>query len=212
MKLLSLRVKRNSVGKTFPFDRVYLARHEDRAVFGEIFRYALILPYDGELKEMFEATTAEFIVKRGMERDDDATKTKALLPGQWRTLMSSEQWVIAVPLNAKYLGTVNKELPRYLVSPKWYAGRRGENRTEKSVFSKDSYLQTPSKNIRPICLACPRIFEHYTNKCKLGDAVCYSSMGLGQVSYFNEGLTPPLAPLTPDDEEVRGKLVQLGGV
>ena len=210
MKLLSLRVTRGAVGRMFPFDRVYLAPTEDHAVFAELFRYALVLPLQGHIKDMMTKLAIDASLSRSMERNSAEENPVPLKKEDWSALLEETEWTMAVPINAKYNKKMSTEVPRYLISEKWYRGARGANRPENLAFDTKTYLQTPKKNIKPVCLACPRIMLHYAGDCKLGDSVCYSHMGLGGISYFKEGLAKPEAPVTEADKEISEKVVQLG--
>lgn len=218
MQILCVRVAKGKVGVTFPFDRVYLAKYEDRAVFEALFRYALVLPIEGELKTMVHELEIDEVVTREMERDDEEETARAPKRGEWKRLFSRSEWVMAVPILPRFFRDAGHSMPKYLAAARWYGLKAGRNRKDREVFASRSFLQTPEKKIRPICVVCPRFIEHQAGECQLGQKVCYSSLGLGKLDYFAEGLSIPDAPLTPKDEELlaakepQKELVQLGGV
>lgn len=175
MEIFCLRVKQMVAGKQFPFDRVYLARYDDRMAFDQLFRYALVLPVEGPLKKMLknaiDKDTKE--VNRPHDRnDEDADNTC------WIDRLDVGEWVMAVPILPKWM---NQNLPRYLVAAGWY-GTEPKTKKQKertTPFTNRAYLQTPTRKIRPICVLCPRMIMHQNGECQIGEAVCYENLPIG---------------------------------
>lgn len=213
MDVYCLRVRKESAGKVFPFDRVYLAENGKHLVFKQMFRYALVMPVEAELKGMLK----EYVkIDKGdahpFHRDDTA------LPPtheNWSELLDATDWVMAVPVLPKYM---KGNMPRYLTAAGRYRVALEENggkpvrpyRQKKGVrvpaiedpFPSLTYLQTPEQNIRPVCIACPRFILHEQGHCRLGEPICYTSLALGVKNHFEEGLSAPAAPeniLTQED-------------
>lgn len=200
MDLYCLRVKSESAGRSFPFDRVYLARNGEHTVFKKLFRYALILPVEPGLKEnLIQNVEIEKGETHSFDRDDEAA---APTPSEWQEALEEGEWVMAVPILSKY---VAGNMPRYITAAGKYRnpsasnaptgrGRRGRVRlTVEEPFPTLTYLQTPEQNIRPVCVACPRFILHQNGHCRLGEQICYESLALGMQNHFKDALdTAPL--------------------
>lgn len=203
MDLYCLRVKRESAGRTFPFDRVYLARNGEHVVFKKLFRYALILPVESGLKEnLIQNVEIDKGEAHSFDRDDAAA---APTSSEWKEALEEGEWVLAVPILPKY---VAGNTPRYITAAGKYRlpsstnkavsgpGRRRRFRSTPQVdepFPTLTYLQTPEQNIRPVCVACPRFIMHQNGHCRLGEQICYESLALGMQNHFKEALDTPLA-------------------
>lgn len=201
--LYCLRVKRESAGKTFPFDRVYLAKNGEHGVFKKMFRYALILPVEENLKKLLlEHVTIEGGETHSFDRYDDAPAPNH---EEWTATLESDEWVMAVPILPKFVAS---NLPRYLTAAGKYrlpsaanVGSRSISRRRRNTihalaepFPNLTYLQTPEQNIRPVCVACPRFIMHQNGHCRLGETICYTSLAVGMTNHFQEGLDVPAAP------------------
>jgi hypothetical protein len=220
MEIHSLRVKRDEVGKKFPFDRVYLVKHDDRGAIKQMFRSALVMPVDGDIHKMLKSLEVDIVVERPNARDDDASAPRAPKPDELTKLLAKHDWHLVIPILSKWLRnheavTGKKEsrsalpvvddtgqnAPRYLMSGRWYRGRHSRTRQETPVLPSSSYLLANGKEIRPICVACPRMIQHQNGECQVGQAVCYDSLSLGIKNHFNEGLAAPQASFNPKEEQ-----------
>jgi hypothetical protein len=211
MQVHSLRIKRTFVGPTFPFDRVYLVNHEDRGIVPQLFRNALVMSVDDGLKKMLKEITLDTVQARPFERDDDESAPRSPTKDELsKILKKGTDWLMVVPILAKWLrnselGINKKETrsklpvldeegqaqPRYIMSKKWYHGRRSRGRQDSSPIPNQSYLLRDGKAIQPICVACPRMVQHQNGECQLGQRICYESLSLGLRNHFKEGLTAP---------------------
>jgi len=201
MDLYCLRVNRATAGKTFPFDRVYLTKNDQHSVFKKLFRYALILPVEQGLKNiLLDYVKIEAGETHEFDRNDQAL---APVDDDWRLLLETNEWVMAVPLLSKYVAS---NMPRYLTAAGKYRDstqkkvpKRRRNRITSSIaevadpFPTLTYLQTPEQNIRPVCVACPRFIMHQNGHCRLGEDICYTSLALGVHNHFKEGMEVPVA-------------------
>jgi hypothetical protein len=197
MDLYCLRVKREAAGKVFPFDRVYLARNGEHSIFKKLFRYALVLPVENTMKDLLlDHVQIEAGDTHAFNRNDDL---KGPTNEEWREALETGDWVMAVPILAKFVAS---NLPRYITAAGKYrlptnpAKPRRSRRRASSVGVADpfpalTYLQTPTENIRPVCVACPNFINHQNGHCRLGEDICYSSLGLGMTNHFQEGLALP---------------------
>lgn len=205
MDLYCLRVKRETAGKTFPFDRVYMARNGEHGVFKKLFRYALILPVETSLTNLLiDHVEIEAGEIHPFDRDDSKPP---LTHEDWKALITSEEWVLAVPILAKYMAS---SLPRYLTAAGKYRDPTGKPRRRRNKpamaevsepFPTLTYLQTPEQNIRPVCVACPNFINHQNGHCRLGEDICYTSLALGVHNHFQEGLDAPAAPNAEEHED-----------
>ena len=198
MDLYCLRVRRETAGKMFPFDRVYIARNGEHTVFKGMFRYALILPVEEGLKNLLldyvKIDTGEAIP---FDRDDNAP---VMIDAEWKALLDEGEWVMCVPILAKYVAS---NMPRYLTAAGKYRDPTGQVRRRRrnaeaipimlDPFPTLTYLQTPDQNIRPVCVACPNFINHQNGHCRLGEEICYSSLALGMGNHFQEGIDVPAA-------------------
>lgn len=194
MDVFSLRVNRTHAGRLFPFDRVYLVRHEKREVIEQLFRYAIVMPVDTALLDILLQLTPDEFVYRHQTRQEDEGKKKSLgdkAAASWGAQMRSGEWVMAVPILTKWAQKHMQNLPRYLTAKNYYAGAKGKAREAVSPYSNLTYLQLPGKKVRPVCVICPRFINHQNGECQPGQKVCYESLGLGLQSHFAEGLQAP---------------------
>lgn len=209
-KIYNLRVKRGVVGNGFPFDRVYLVRHGDHECLKELFRYALVMPVEGALKTMLiENARPEEYISRTVDRDDDAQEAVKLSEKKWRALLEEGHWVMAVPILTRY---IKGAIPRYITAARWYQdrykshGRKGREKlaSRESPFPGLTYLQTPEKNIRPICIMCPRYILHQNGECYPGQAICFEegNLTVGLENYFKEGLEKPKPEVNIKEPEI----------
>lgn len=198
MDLYCLRVRRETAGKQFPFDRVYIAKNGEHSVFKKLFRYALVLPVESNLKNMLlDYVKIDAGETHEHDRRDDAPAPN---DAEWREALETGDWVMCVPILAKYVAS---SMPRYLTAAGAYRQptgvvkrrrRRGSVPTMpgmKEPFPTLTYLQTPEQNIRPVCIACPNFINHQNGHCRLGEEVCYTSLALGMHNHFKEGLDVP---------------------
>jgi len=196
MEVFCLRVGKDTAGKSFPFDRVYIVNHDDRAVIEQLFRYALVLPIEGVLREQLESVQPREYRNRTFHRDDEENAAAKISQTDWKALFQDGSWIMTVPLLPKWM---KKNMPQYLVAEGWYARKteqvRGKGRVKQSSrespFTNMAYLQTPHKKIRPICVVCPRMVLHQNGDCNIGDKVCFESLPLGMVNHFEESLALP---------------------
>lgn len=207
MDLYCLRVKREAAGKLFPFDRVYIAKNGEHAVFKQLFRYALILPVEDNLKNLLrDYVKVEAGETHTFNRDDAAA---APTDDEWQELLETHDWVLAVPILAKYVAT---NMPRYLTAagryraptnpPKRKRNARAGITAIQDPFPNLTYLQTPETNIRPVCIACPNFINHQNGHCRLGEPVCYTSLALGVHNHFKDGVDAPLpSAIEPFEED-----------
>jgi hypothetical protein len=198
MDLYCLRVRRETAGKQFPFDRVYIAKNGEHSVFKKLFRYALVLPVESNLKNML----LDYVKIDGGETHEHDRRDDAPAPNdaEWKEALETGDWVMCVPILSKYVAS---NMPRYITAAGAYRAptggkpkrrRRGSAPTMpgmKEPFPTLTYLQTPEQNIRPVCIACPNFINHQNGHCRLGEEVCYTSLALGVHNHFKEGLDAP---------------------
>lgn len=210
MEVFCLRVGKTTAGKKFPFDRVYLVNYDNRAVIDKMFRYALVLPVEDALKKMLCEIEPDEYINRTFHRDDAENTKTTIDNGDWIDLIKDGEWVMVVPILSKWM---NQNMPRYLVAEHWFDARTARTKkgrvilpSRPSPFTNRSYLQTPHRKIRPICVVCPRMILHQNGECQLGEKICYETLPLGLVNHFDEGGVIPGAPpnmLEPEEHELR---------
>lgn len=196
MEVFCLRVGKDMAGKKFPFDRVYIVNYEDRAVIEQLFRYAIVLPVEGTLRTQLESVKPASYLNRTFDRNDTENTAAKIDDRDWKELFQDGEWVMVVPLLPKWM---KKNMPQYLIAEGWYSQHsvrirgKGKVKSERreSPFTNRSYLQTPHKKIRPICVVCPRMVLHQNGECQIGDKVCFESLPLGMVNHFDESLSLP---------------------
>lgn len=196
MEVFCLRVGKDTAGKKFPFDRVYIVNYEDRAVIEQLFRYALVLPVEGVLREQLEAVKPDSYTNRTFDRNDAESAPAKIDTTDWVNLFKDGEWVMVVPLLPKWM---KRNVPQYLVAESWYDRHmvrvKGKGKTAVAVrpspFTGRSYLQTPHKKIRPICVVCPRMILHQNGECQIGEKICFESLPLGMVNHFDETMALP---------------------
>lgn len=191
MEIFTLKIRKGQAGRAFPFDRVYLVKYEDRGQIEKLFRHALVMPIEGVLRELLLTQIPDELVDHTVNRNDDALEPVEYSGGleAW-TEFIDRGWILVVPILTKW---INQAMPKYLTNLKWYDGKRGVERAEsgKTPFPNMTYLQTPERKIRPVCVVCPRFIEHQNGDCHLGQRVCYEALPLGLQNYFESGLKSP---------------------
>lgn len=231
MKIHSLKIRRSSVGRLIPFDRIYLVNYEDREVIKKLFRYAIVMPLLGAMKTVIRDQRLEIHLSRGHERTTEVhhfPMVTGATPYKIGDVLDfeNEKWVVVVPLLRKALRDSNELHPKYLTSNKWvFRGntvvtkrrhktklqvRMGKKGTPEvapkddapAAFNKQAYLQTPERDVKPPCLFCPRMILHQNGECNLGDIHCYSSLPLG--------LKKELLEPEPEGDAVDGQLPEHG--
>lgn len=209
MEVFCLRVGKDQAGTKFPFDRVYIVNYEDRAVIDQLFRYSLVLPVEGALRKQLESVQPDSYANRTFDRDDDENAPVKIAHTDWVELFQDGEWVMIVPLLPKWM---KQNMPQYLIAEKWYdqhtvrVAGKGKQKTARreTPFTNRSYLQTPHKKIRPICVVCPRMVLHQNGECQIGDDVCFTSLPLGMVNHFDESMAvPDVQPNIHEPEEYR---------
>ena len=206
MEVFCLRVGKDTAGKKFPFDRVYIVNYEDRAVIEQLFRYALVLPIEGALRQQLEAVKPDTYENLTFDRNDAESAPAKIDQTDWVALFKDGEWIMVVPLLPKWM---KKNIPQYLIAETWYSTHsvhirgKGKVKSERreSPFTNRSYLQTPHKKIRPICVVCPRMVLHQNGECQIGDKVCFESLPLGMVNHFDESMALPEMQLNVREPE-----------
>lgn len=204
MEVYCLRVQQTVAGNKFPFDRVYLVPYELRDNIEKLFRYALVLSVEGLLKDMLTEVPVNQYINRTQHRNDDESEPVKFPLAAWNELLGDDTWLMVVPVLPKWM---HQNTPRYLVAEAWYrkrykrVGRSGKEELpeRESPFTVRSYLQTPHKKIRPICVACPRMILHQNGECQIGGEHCFTNLPLGLVDHFAEAEAVPDA--TPNIQE-----------
>jgi hypothetical protein len=201
MEIFTLKIKKGRAGKTFPFDRVYLVKYSDRELIEKLFRHALVMPIEGVLRELILENRPEEYIDHTIHRDDEALETQEYR-GEW-TEFVDRGMIMVVPILTKWM---NAAMPKYLMNLQWYEGRKAADHLNAGTpLPAMTYLQTPGKKIRPVCVACPRFIEHQNGDCHLGQRVCYESLPLGLNNYFETGLgaPPPSRNVKESDVDVQ---------
>lgn len=199
MEVFCLRVTKAVAGKKFPFDRVYLVNYDHREIIERLFRYALVLPVEDTLLARLREVSPDRYINRTHDRDDKENTPHKASQKDWLNLIKEGEWVMCVPILPKWM---SKNMPRYLTAEGWY--RRKMKRVAKkgkvalepnaSPFTNRSYLQTPDRKIRPICVVCPRMILHQNGECQIGEDVCFESLPMGVVNHFEDIEDIPDAP------------------
>ena len=184
IEIYNLQVKRVHEGRKWPFDRSYLLKHGTHECLKDLFRYALVLPIEGDLKAMLKAVLIDEYIHIPFDRDDAASEPTKFSAAAWTKFLGKTNWVLGVPLLPKFM---KRALPRYLVAAGWYTQNK-ERDASRVPFPSMSFLQTPEKNIRPVCVACSRFILHENGECHLGQRICYESLALGLTDHYAEGL------------------------
>ena len=203
--IYSLRVSRRLAGRHFPFDRIYLLDYKDRSSLHLLFRYALVMPVEGALRDMLEETIPDVTLDRPFDRDDITSTKNTISEADWKTFVHSKPWVMAVPILPKYM---TQNMPRYIVAAGWF--KKGwdpkkhvhsKTGAHESPFPNRTFLLTPTKKIRPVCVACPRLIMHQNGSCTLGEPECYQHLAMGIGNHFEEGREGPDATPNPKEPE-----------
>lgn len=218
MDVYSLRVRRDQVGAAFPFDRIYLVHYQDRGYVEKLFRHALVMPLEGELLAALKTQKLDVTVDRPFERDDEeSTPNEQPKKNTLEKLLEKGDWILVVPILNRWMKEAAERIkknaeqpqkekghaaPRYVMSPKWFGGRRGRHRIDQklNIIPTHAYLQLDGKKVRPICVMCPRNILHQNGECHVGQAECVTHLSLGLKNHFKEGLEAPNA--APNMKEI----------
>lgn len=186
MRLYRLNVSRSSAGVAIPFDRLYLGHGDVRKAVKKLFDYAIVMPLAEKLREQLREEAPDIISQREADGLSTVRARSVNEHTVWNQLLdSADDWVIVSPILPRI---ASQMLPTYLTNNKWYwvhnrpeytnSNRRAKPRKKLSPIPNMAYLQTPTENFRPVCIACPRFNEHIAGNCMLGDPVCLKSLVL----------------------------------
>lgn len=189
MQLYSLRIPQSKGGLTFPFDRVNLVKHDDRAIIERLYRYALVFPLEARMRGVIESLKGR-IEFRTQARTDTAPKI-----GSFSEMLGSKKtaWIVVVPLNGTFDTATKTAHPRYLTARPTVLEHALQKQKVDKVFSDLAYLQAEKKKIRPVCLACPQYIDHMNGLCHLGTSVCLDALALNKKDI--------MAPFDNDEDE-----------
>lgn len=158
-----VKVHRNAVGTTIPFDKVYFFRRDDRPLIPSVFGYALVMPVDPALVEALYQLKPKKVSHLQYRRNDDAVGIATGLDGRKHNAQNIQDWwktevfekydledrVAVVPiLTSKARKRLN---PRYLSSKRWYneqeqkKGRHKSNRPTPMFHVPGEYLDPRKK-------------------------------------------------------------------
>jgi hypothetical protein len=196
--ILDIHIHRKAAGNTIPFDKLYLVRKEDRELIPKIFGYALVLPFNDELRTALANLKPSFITKKHFRRNDDdkdvsifgsKRESAHTVHAWWDTFFTEHDVANRVVVIPVLTSTVRKHIkPRYLVAKKWEETQKKKNKRLPQapvLLSEYAYLATPlaapDDKIRPICNICPRHLLHVQGECMPGQKVCYSSLDFSEI-------------------------------
>ena len=186
MRLYRLNVSRASAGVAIPFDRLYLGHGDVRKAVKKLFDYAIVMPLAEGLREQLRTEAPDIIAEHGALGVSTVRPRRMDEHTAWHQLLdSANDWVIVSPILPRIAAQM---LPTYLTNNKWYwvhnrpeytsNKRTARPRKKQAPIPNMAYLQTPTENFRPVCIACPRFNEHIAGNCMLGDPVCLKSLVL----------------------------------
>jgi hypothetical protein len=173
-----------------------------------------VMPVEGNLKRMLEESVPEVVMARPHERDDAVSVKDTIDHCGWVDKINLQgPWVMAVPILPKF---VAKNLPRYIAASGWFKKvydpkkhTHGDKFARPNPFPNRTFLLTPEKKIRPVCVACPRLIMHQNGACTLGEQDCYEHLAMGLTNHFEEGVVAPEA--TPNHNEPEVEAIVNGG-
>lgn len=193
--VLVIRIKRNTVGVSIPYDKLYFFTREMRERIPQFFRFALVLPVTEDLLDVISNEHPQKHINRHFHRND--TQATGELPevgsdyvSWWEANVikpyALRSRVAAIPVLTRHRN--EKEFPRYLASKKWYDLQERKGRKTGTTLpiipavSDYAYLSTPyaapQDKIRPICTLCPRALLQLQGACLPGQLICYTNLNL----------------------------------
>lgn len=165
MKVIKVKVK-----DRFDFDQVFLVPFDSRDKIKHLFRYAFVLPFTDEYRDFLVDTVGNAAIKKidAKTRPKVEGETWVRVEGEQSRLKEQlsdhEHWLMVIPTLPQYKKGSSQAGLKYI--------SRIRSTSSGDVFDELSYLQTPTKAIRPICAMCPKVLDHAEGKCSLGTREC----------------------------------------
>ncbi len=195
-----VRVVRNKAGVEIPFDRIYLFQKQDQHLLPKIFRDAMVFPltkkFVSQIEKVLKDYTAPYVAfpyLRG--REHSLRKSTPLALGKDLRALSKE-YVALVPVLFTTHGlssTFSKRkgrkkdatFPAYLVAK---PDTENTLRNMRAVVSAKAYFIIDGREIRPICLMCPKHQDALQGACHLGELDCYRFLARAKRSDLVRGV------------------------
>jgi len=190
-KVHILRVRKEWVGQSFPFDKVYLFHKEQEQFIPSAFTDCMVFPLTKAFAKNLwnvvqtdaEGSGEAFPMYRSMEKtlakDSKTTSPFSNLQDTYKNYLA----VVPTLFVSHYRKTERKKVMRKKKSFPMYMGVQGKPRSStaemalSNALSAKAYFLLEGKKIRPICGACPKHFAFLQGECRPGHDACYDYLG-----------------------------------
>lgn len=204
-KIIKLKIHRNEVGTTIPFDTMYLVHKEAQELIPKIFQYALVLPVDERMTDVLVqhvkptyVKTTEGPLHEHMRKDQIVSNDNKTW---WVNFIESHDLHNRVSVIPILVRKARKKLsPRYLSAQRWWRSygtsdallqRQVLAGKVKPPIPETTYLITPlpapHNKIQPICSVCSRAMNNLAGQCIPGMPICYKALDLNRILSTDEG-------------------------
>ena len=205
-KVHIVRVERSVAGVQIPFDKLYIFAKQDADVLPRVFNTAMVFPLTAHLlkqltyilvtrpKQLKPPKTFSF--SRWNEEDLAAEASPGKLVALWTE--HPAKYLALVPVLFTHGGTRRVTAPRYKSSrkahvtyPAYLIARPDNDATVNMLdraMSTRAYFISDGREIRPMCLLCPKHQRFLQGHCHLGEADCYRHLSRAHRSDFIRGL------------------------
>lgn len=212
--IIDIHIKRTAAGSTIPFDKIYLVHRDDFNVIPKLFEYALVLPFDAQVKRSLRRIVPEMLTRKGFKRNDEEknqeipdVKHIASAKVWWDAFFKEhrcDERAVVIPILTRSIR--KKILPLYMTAREWPTTVARAQRTRSitiPVLNEFAYLSTPKEapydKIRPICSICPRMLLHMQGECKPGELVCYKSLDFSEINKSEPSVEPDASVSSDSD-------------
>ncbi len=184
-----LRVERSDAGMQVPFDKIYLFPKKDAAMLPRIFKNAMVLPIGMHLARQIEkvyndkAEIRAFPFKRAKEQ---RLLNSARRFHPFKDIIDlRDEFLALVPVlftkfgSKLWKGKRRKGRKKTAIFPAYLVARPNRESTVhlmKKALTARAYFVLDGKEIKPICLMCPRHQYWLQGECSMGDGDCYSHL------------------------------------
>jgi len=184
-----------------PFDQFYLVPKTERELFKRVFPAYVRTQFNDTLWSRILGVEVSSVAKTdttGYHRKETLDPL-ATLSALWQT----EQWPevhshfdVAVPVVLQHPKTVPDERNNpmngsarlgYLVARGWHRSRAASQSPKlvNRLDAANTVFVAYGEEVRPLCLACPRLHDVLDGRCSLGDDYCLRTIGLvGKPTYL----------------------------
>jgi hypothetical protein len=154
-KYESISAKNPTTYSIFPYDRVYLAKKDQKDIFKRLFRYYLSMPLDVNLLNALNRLRIGYTTESPIRKDKYKSQKRRVSIPLGTSIEDAENWIMVVPT---HIYTKRSSNSGQLVSQLDYCVTKAiDGGHNENVQMPRATLHTPEKEIPFICAVCTNI-------------------------------------------------------